>query len=120
MLGELQFKMGRIFLGESLITHMHFLLNPHILLRMRTCKKHMEKTFDIKVFISRAAKSFDKQAIRLAVIAHIRHAETRYDFLLAKGYDRFDARAAVKDSVDQILMQWREIVVPHFRNNFLH
>ena len=28
---------------------------------------------------------------------------------LAKGYDRFDARTAVKDSVDQILMQWREI-----------
>ena len=58
---------------------------------------------------SAAAKSFDKQAIQLAVIAHIRHAETKYDFLLAKGYERFDARAAVKDSVDQILMKWREI-----------
>ena len=58
---------------------------------------------------SAAAKSFDKQAIQLAVIAHIRHAETKYDFFLAKGYDRFDARAAVKDSVDQILMQWRKI-----------
>jgi hypothetical protein len=45
----------------------------------------------------------------LAVIAHIRHAETKYDFLLAKGYDRFDARAAVKDSVDQILIKWKEI-----------
>jgi hypothetical protein len=58
---------------------------------------------------SAAAKSFDKQAIQLAVIAHIRHAETKYDFFLAKGYDRFDARAAVKDSVDQILMHWREL-----------
>ena len=67
------------------------------------------------------AKSFDKQAIQLAVIAHIRHAETEYDFFLAKGYDRFDARAAVKDSVDQILMKWREIAgVLHFRNNLLH
>lgn len=56
-----------------------------------------------------AAKSFDKQAIQLAAIAHIRHAETEYDFFLAKGYDRFDARALVKDSVDQILMKWREI-----------
>jgi hypothetical protein len=55
-----------------------------------------------------AAKSFDMQAIQLAVIAHIRHAETKYDFLLAKGYDRFDARAIVKDSVDQILMKWKE------------
>ncbi len=51
---------------------------------------------------SAAAKSFNKQAIQLAVIVHIRHAETKYDFLLVKGYDRFDARAAVKDSVDQI------------------
>jgi hypothetical protein len=53
-----------------------------------------------------AAKSFDDNAIRLAVIAHIRHSETQYDKLLAKGYERCDARAEVKETVDKILTNW--------------
>src|SRR3970040_1035452 len=40
---------------------------------------------------SAAAKSLDETAVRLAVIAHIRHTETQYDDLLARGYDRHDA-----------------------------
>lgn len=55
---------------------------------------------------SAAAKSLDENAVRLAVIAHIRHAETEYDELLARGYDRWDARAEVDEAVDQILTQW--------------
>ncbi len=46
------------------------------------------------------------EAIRLAVIAHIRHAETKYDQLLARGYDRQDARAQVAGDIDQILERW--------------
>ncbi len=55
---------------------------------------------------SAAAKSFDEQAIRLAVVAHIRHAETPYDTLLAAGYDRWDARAQVEGAVARVLDQW--------------
>ena len=55
---------------------------------------------------SAAAKSFDEQAVRLAVIAHVRHAETPYDRLLAAGYDRRDARAEVEGAVAQVLGEW--------------
>lgn len=44
--------------------------------------------------------------MRLAVIAHIRHAETKYDELLARGYDRRDARAQVEGTVSEVLENW--------------
>ncbi len=37
----------------------------------------------------------DEVAIRLAVIAHIRNAETEYDTLLARGCERREAPAQV-------------------------
>ena len=55
---------------------------------------------------SAAAKDLDEEAVRLAVTAHIRHAETRYDELLAGGYDRWDARAQVEDQVRRLLTVW--------------
>ena len=55
---------------------------------------------------SAAAKSFDEQAIRLAVVAHVRHTETPYDRLLASGYDRRNARAEVEREVAQVLDRW--------------
>jgi hypothetical protein len=47
------------------------------------CRKHSGR-----VGRSAAAKEFDPEAIRLAVIAHIRHERTRYDELLMRGWDR--------------------------------
>ena len=55
---------------------------------------------------SSEAKNLDEKAIRLAVIAHIRHVETQYDQLLAKGYDRWEARGMVKEEVERILTKW--------------
>jgi hypothetical protein len=55
---------------------------------------------------SAAAKSLDEQAIRLAVLAHVRHTETRYDELLAQGYERWEARARVEGTVAQVLAAW--------------
>ena len=52
------------------------------------------------------AKNLDKKAIRLAVIAHIRHEYTPYDTLLAKGYERRDARDKVEEDVQQVLAKW--------------
>jgi len=54
-----------------------------------------------------AAKELDNEAVRLAVIAHIRHVETKYDELLAKGYDRWEARDQVKASVENMLSKWK-------------
>jgi len=55
---------------------------------------------------SAAGKSLDETAIRLAVIAHIRHMETEYDTLLASGCERQEARAQVEGVVAQVLAQW--------------
>jgi hypothetical protein len=55
---------------------------------------------------SAAAKRFDEEAIRLAVVAHIRHAETPYDELLARGYDRLDARAMAREAVEKVRERW--------------
>lgn len=56
---------------------------------------------------SALAKQMDEQAVRLAVIAHIRHIETNYDELLGRGWERSDARSAVADRVDEVLEKWR-------------
>jgi len=53
-----------------------------------------------------AAKNFEEPAIRLAVIAHIRHTETPYDELLAKGFDRHWARGEIQDRVAEVLAAW--------------
>jgi hypothetical protein len=55
---------------------------------------------------SAAAKDLDTDAVRLAVAAHIRHAETDYDSLLAQGWDRWDARAQVEGDVAQVTTAW--------------
>ncbi|MFH1395171.1 MAG: DUF2293 domain-containing protein, partial [Candidatus Omnitrophota bacterium] len=52
------------------------------------------------------AKKLDEKAIRLAVIAYIRHECTSYDTFLAKGYDRGDARSKVEDNVQKLLIKW--------------
>lgn len=56
---------------------------------------------------SAAAKDLDETAIRLAVIAHIRHAETEYDTLLANGLERREARDQVEEAVARVLAQWK-------------
>jgi len=55
---------------------------------------------------SAAAKSLDENAVRIAVIAHIRHAETKYDELLMRGYERWNARAQVEEVVRRIFTKW--------------
>jgi len=57
---------------------------------------------------SAAGKSLDEEAVHLAVTAHIRHAETKYDELLAGGYERWDAREQVEEEVRRILAEWKE------------
>jgi len=56
---------------------------------------------------SAQAKNLDNEAILLAVIAHIRHAETKYDELMAGGMDRWSARNEVEDEIDQVLVSWK-------------
>ncbi|MGB3834000.1 MAG: DUF2293 domain-containing protein [Mesorhizobium sp.] len=46
-------------------------------------------------------------AVWLAAVAHIRHAHTDYDRLLAEGYDRDSARFFVIAETNAVLTRWR-------------
>lgn len=67
------------------------------------CRKHSGR-----VGRSAFAKALDEEAIRLAVIAHIRHEKTEYDELLMKGADRRAARHVVQQAVETTLDNWRK------------
>lgn len=67
------------------------------------CLKHSGR-----VGRSAAAKAFDPSAIRLAVIARIRHMHTGYDKMLMRTGDRQLARAAVQPQIDLILLRWEQ------------
>ena len=68
---------------------------------------HACQKYSGRVGRSAAARDFDPTAVGLAVRAHIRHCHTSYDRLLARGSDRSDARAAVRDAVDQVFARWQ-------------
>ena len=72
-----------------------------------TIAEHACLKYSGRVGRSASAKSLDEAAVRLAVIAHIRHRETAYDKLLAKGYERREARAAVESAVSEVLDRWK-------------
>jgi hypothetical protein len=69
--------------------------------------EHACRKYSGRVGRSATAKRFGEEAVHLAVIAHVRHTETRYDELLARGYERRDARAEVEDVVRDVLRKWQ-------------
>jgi hypothetical protein len=68
--------------------------------------EHACTKYSGRVGRSAAAKALDENAVRLAVVAHVRHAKTRYDHLLMKGWDRVEARQHVEDTVRSVLAKW--------------
>jgi hypothetical protein len=55
---------------------------------------------------SAAARSFDSHAIKLAVVASIRHLDTDYDDLLMAGVPRQEAREQIREPIDEVLAGW--------------
>jgi hypothetical protein len=74
--------------------------------REREIAEHACLKYSGRVGRSAFAKALDGDAVRLAVIAHIRHRETKYDELLARGHERWEARAEVEEAVHKILEMW--------------
>jgi hypothetical protein len=68
--------------------------------------EHACQKYSSRVGRSAAAKSLDEAAIRLAVVAHIRHTETKYDGLLANEIDRHEARLLVAEEIRQVVDEW--------------
>ena len=55
---------------------------------------------------SAAGRELNAGAVRLAVIAWIRHQHTEYDSLLMSGIERQDARDRIRDELNQVLFRW--------------
>jgi hypothetical protein len=70
---------------------------------VHACRRHSGR-----IGRTAAAKAFDPAAVRLAVVAHIRHVHTGYDELLCRHGDRLGARQQVSEQVAAILRQWEE------------
>jgi hypothetical protein len=68
--------------------------------------EHACQKYSGRVGRSAAAKTLDEQAVRLAVMAHVRHAETEYDTLLARGFERWEARDQLAGAVARVLTRW--------------
>src|ERR1044072_1897169 len=76
--------------------------------REQIIAEHACLKYSGRVGRSAGAKSLDEAMVMLAVKAHIRHRETNYDSLLAKGWHKNEARAQVKNRVETLLATWRE------------
>jgi hypothetical protein len=61
---------------------------------------------------SAAGRALDPDAVRLAVAASVRHADTDYDELLMSGVGRESARDRVRERVDEVLTGWRRAAPP--------
>jgi len=59
---------------------------------------------------SRAGRSVEPEAIRLAVRASVRHQDTDYDLRLMRGEGRRESRDGVELLVDSVLRRWSEPV----------
>ena len=75
--------------------------------REQEVAEHACRKYSGRVGRTAFAKSLDAAAVRLAVVAHIRHRETNYDELLGEGLYRGEARAIVRNSVDEIFERWK-------------
>jgi hypothetical protein len=55
---------------------------------------------------SAAGRALDENAVRLAVIASVRHLDTAYDELLMSGVPRALARDRIRDDIGRVLTRW--------------
>jgi hypothetical protein len=55
-------------------------------------------------------RALKEGAVTAAVVASVRHLDTRYDELLMSGVPRELAREQVRDDIDRVLAAWRDLV----------
>ena len=69
---------------------------------------HACRRYSGRVGRTAAAKALNPEAVRLAVVAHVRHVHTSYDRLLGQTGDRQLAREEVRERVDTVLSNWQQ------------
>jgi hypothetical protein len=75
--------------------------------RAEAIARHAATRGSGRVGRSAAARALDPDAITLAVVASVRHEDTRYDALLMSGHDRGEARDRVRPDINRVLDGWR-------------
>jgi hypothetical protein len=75
--------------------------------RAESIARHAMERGSGRVGRSAAGRSLEPRAVELAVIASVRHRDTRYDELLMSGVERDVARDAVRDELARTLNAWR-------------
>jgi hypothetical protein len=75
--------------------------------RARAIAEHTGLRGSGRVGRTAAGRALDRDAVTLAVVASIRHADTRYDELLMEGIDRTEARRRIAGEVEEMLERWR-------------
>lgn len=73
----------------------------------RSIAQHTAQRGSGRVGRSAAGRAIDPTAIKLAVIAHIRHEHTDYDKLLMQGVERREARSMIQAALENRLMSWK-------------
>jgi hypothetical protein len=76
--------------------------------RAETIALHAAARGSGRVGRSAAGRALDPDAVRLAVVASVRHIDTDYDSLLMSGVDRESARAQVQQRVEDVVNAWRD------------
>ncbi|BAK33671.1 hypothetical protein MLP_06570 [Microlunatus phosphovorus NM-1] len=76
-------------------------------LRAARIARHTVTRSSGRVGRSAAGRSLDPEAVRLAVVASVRHVDTPYENLLMGGFSRQEARDEVRDLVDEVLTGWQ-------------
>jgi hypothetical protein len=75
--------------------------------RARRIARHTGARSSGRIGRTNAGRTLDAEAIRLAVIASVRHENTRYEELLMSGVSRAQARDRVRHDVDDLVDAWR-------------
>jgi len=73
----------------------------------RAIARHTSVRGSGRVGRTAAGRALEKEALRAAVVAAVRHRHTKYDQLLMRGVGRMEARDAVRDQIDRMLESWR-------------
>jgi hypothetical protein len=74
--------------------------------RAEAIARHAGSRGSGRVGRSAAGRALDQDAIKLAVIASVRHENTGYDRLLMSGVPRADARERIRADIDRVLASW--------------
>jgi hypothetical protein len=74
--------------------------------RAKAIAQHAVARRSGRVGRSAAGRSLEPEAIRLAVVASVRHVDTDYDRLLMSGVPRTEARDRVSAKVDAVMDSW--------------